>query len=73
MFLLPLQDLPPGTSQLPTGRYASVAARILMKLLYAARMARPDLLRPIIALACYTHAWAAVRDKALLRLLSYVG
>ena len=43
-----------------------------MKLLYAARTARPDLLRPIIALACYMHAWTVVHDKALLRLLSYV-
>ena len=70
-----LDPLSPADVQipvLPAGRYATVAARILMKLLYSARMARPELLRPIIALACYMHAWTVVHDKALLRLLSYV-
>ena len=54
------------------GRYASVAPRVLMKILYAARLARADLLRPVIALASHLQAWLAEHDKSLLRLLSYV-
>ena len=34
------------------GRLASVAARIVMKVFYGARLCRPDLLRAITFLAC---------------------
>ena len=57
----PSDQKPPA---LPDGRYASIAARILMTLLSAARMARPDVLRPIIALARHMHAWTVAHDKA---------
>ena len=54
------------------GRYAQVAPRVLMKILYAARLARPDLLRPVISMASHLQKWTVEHDKCLLRLLSYI-
>ena len=48
------------------------AARVLMKLLYAARMARFDLLKAINDLACFITDWDLVCDKKLYRLMCYV-
>ena len=44
-----------------------------MKLLYAARMARWDLLRPICALASCVSTWTIWCDKMLHRLVCYVN
>jgi hypothetical protein len=49
------------------------AARVLMKLLYAARMARFDLLKPINDLACYIMDWDTSCDRRLRRLMCYVS
>ena len=42
-----------GASAKPRGVLADKAARVLMKLLYAARLARFDLLKAVCHLACY--------------------
>ena len=43
-----------------------------MKLMYAARMARPDLLRTISYLARYLTKWDSACDKRLSKLMAYV-
>ncbi len=48
------------------------AARVLMKLLYAARMARFDLQKAINDLACRITDWDDICDKRLYRLVGYV-
>ena len=48
------------------------AARVSMKLMYAARMARPDLLRSIAYLARYLTKWDDSCDKRLSKLMAYV-
>ena len=47
------------------GRLAPVAARILMKILYGARCARPDLLRAVSHLACFFTRWTHQCDRRL--------
>ena len=54
------------------GILSPIAARILMKTLYGARMARFDLLRPICHLACYVTKWTVECDRKLHRLMCYV-
>jgi hypothetical protein len=61
----------------PDGAFASrgtlhgKAASILMKLLYIARLARPDLLRAIIVLAADICRWSRAHDVALRRVIEY--
>ena len=52
---------------------APIAARVLMKILFAARMARFDLLRAIQGLAARVTKWSADCDKALHRLVCYIN
>ena len=54
------------------GRLASVASKILMQVLYAARFARSDLIRCINGLACNVTRWTAQQDAELNDLMSYV-
>ena len=54
------------------GRLGDKAASVLMKILYAARMVRFDLLKAIQALACRIHRWTSWCDKALCRLVCYL-
>ena len=54
------------------GVLAKMAASILMKCLYAARMARFDLLRPIQGLAKYLTKWGKRQDEELHQLMSYI-
>ena len=56
-----------GTAQLQP-----IAARILMKVLYAARMCRFDLLRAVCALAQRVTKWDGECDRKLHRLMAYV-
>ena len=44
-----------------------------MKLLWAARLARPDLLRPVTYLATFVTKWTIKQDKMLHRLMCYVS
>jgi hypothetical protein len=57
---------------LEEGKYKSVAAKILMKILYAARVARFDLLRAVSNLACCVAKWDASCDRTPHRLVCYI-
>jgi hypothetical protein len=54
------------------GELAPVACKILMKLLWLARLSRPDLIKPIGDLARDVQKWSINNDKALHRLVCYV-
>jgi hypothetical protein len=54
------------------GELQPIAARVLMKVLYGARMARYDLLRPCCFLATKITKWTRSCDKALHRLMCYL-
>ena len=55
------------------GQLQGIAAKVLMKILYAARMARTDLLRAVCHLACYITRWDSVCDRRLHRLVAYIA
>ena len=54
------------------GELADNASKVLMKALWVARLARPDLLRPITALARHVQSWTKNCDKQLYRLICYM-
>ena len=54
------------------GALAPIAARVLMKILFAARMARYDLLRAVQGLAARVTKWSTDCDRALHRLMCYI-
>ena len=54
------------------GRLQPIAASVLMKVLYGARMARYDLLRPTCRLACHVANWTEDCDRRLHRLMCYI-
>ena len=54
------------------GVLAPIAARVLMKILFAARIARYDLLRAVQGLAARVTKWSTDCDKALYRLICYI-
>jgi len=54
------------------GVLASSAAKILMKILYGARIARWDLLRVVSLLATKISCWTAACDRWLYRLMCYI-
>ena len=54
------------------GALAPFAARVLMKILFAARVARYDLLRAVQGLAARVTKWSTACDKALHRLICYI-
>ena len=56
----------------PKGRLQTIAAKVLMKILFAARMARYDLLRATQSLASRVSKWSTECDGALHRLVSYI-
>ncbi len=55
------------------GQLADAACSVLMKILYAARMARFDLLRPVQGLAKSFTKWKKRRDDELYRLVCYIN
>ena len=55
------------------GELQAAAASILMKILYAARMARFDLLRATCRLACYITKWTPPCDRQLHLLICYIN
>ena len=57
--------LPPA----PSGMLQPIAAKVLMKTLYGARMARYDLLRAVCTLAACVTKWTEQRDIELFRLM----
>ncbi len=54
------------------GQLADSASSVLMKVLYAARMARVDLLRPVQGLAKHFTKWKKRHDQELYRLVCYI-
>ncbi len=54
------------------GELQPIAARVLMKILYGARMARYDFLRAVNSLACNVARWTVACDRQLRRLMRYV-
>ena len=54
------------------GKLADNAAKVLMTFMYASRIARPDTLRAVTALASEITRWTTLCDKKLHRLVSYV-
>ena len=67
----------PGPEENPQdadrGRLHIVALSILMQILYSARLARHDLLRPTLRLASLTTKWDSDCDKKLHRLMRYIN
>eukprot|EP00975_Prorocentrum_lima_P060700 12735673-Prorocentrum_lima.AAC.1 len=57
----------------PSGRLQPIAARVLMKILYGARMARYDLLRVVSYLASTVTKWTLSCDQDLHRLIAYIN
>ena len=55
------------------GELAPNACKILMKALWLARLARPDIIKPINDLATKVQAWTKSEDKKLLRLIQYIN
>ena len=64
------EDFDPKADGVP-GIYASSASSHLMKLLYAARVCRPDLTVGITRLAAKVTSWNVSHDRALKRLMQY--
>ena len=54
------------------GMLAHIASAVLMKILYAARMGRFDLLRPVTALGSRITTWTKLCDVRLHRLMCYI-
>ena len=61
-----------STGEEDKGVLSDVACAVLMKILYAARLARWDLLRAIGILASRVTKWSRACDKALHKLVCYV-
>ena len=56
-----------------TGRLHSIASSMLMRILYAGRMARFDLLRAVNSLACVVAFWNDDADRRLHQLICYIN
>ena len=54
------------------GRLQPIASKVLMKIIVAARLARPDLLGATQSLAPRVTKWSVENDIALHRLISYI-
>ena len=64
----------PGAEEDTTSsRLAPYAAKVLMKILYAARYARFDLLRAVCVLAQHVSKWTRECDAKLYRLICYIN
>ena len=67
-----LSPADPPVNQPVSGELQSCAAKILMSVLYAARMARYDLLRAVGGLASMITKWTVECDKKLNHLMCYI-
>ena len=56
-----------------TGRLSNIACKVLMKIMYIARFARPDLLRAVGALSTMITKWDCLCDRKLLRIIKYIN
>ena len=69
-------DPPAGcepTTPTPNKQTHIVGAKILMKIMYGARFARPDLLRAVCVLARRLTQWDTECDKRVHRLICYIN
>ena len=57
----------------PSGVLQPIAAKILMKILYGARMARYDLLNAVCKTAACVTKWTEQQDMDLFRLICYIN
>ena len=55
------------------GVLGDAASAVLMKILYAARMGRFDLIRPVTQLAAHVSKWTDICDQKLYRLVCYIN
>ena len=62
----------PETPEQSGGVLQSIAASILMKVRYAARMARFDLLFAVNRLSCYITKWDSLCDKRFHKIMCYI-
>ena len=62
-----------GEAENAGGKRGPIASRVLMKVLYGARMCRFDLLRCVCKLATRITKWSPADDRALHRLMAYVN
>ena len=51
------------------GKLSKIACKVLMKIMYIARFARPDLLRAVGALTTMITKWTPLCDKKLFRII----
>ena len=56
----------------PTGQLQPIASKVIMKVLYGARMARYDLLHACQALACKVIKWSTTCDRRLHRMMACI-
>ena len=59
-------------TEVPKGKLAPIAAKVLMKIMYCARMGRIDLLRAIGRLAQQITRWTELCDQKLHRIIQYM-
>ena len=62
---------PVGPDEEEAGALQPIAAKYLMKLLYGARMARPDMCSAITRLASFVSRWRQSHDAMLCKLMAY--
>ena len=55
------------------GELGDAASSVLMKVLWAARLARPDLSRPVGKMASHVQKWSRNDDRRLKRLIEYMN
>jgi hypothetical protein len=73
---VPSVTAPPGASTdgpTPTGKLSTIAVKVLMKIMYIARFARPDLLRAVGVLTTMITKWDALCDRKLFRIIRYIN
>ena len=60
-------------AEIAGGRLQPIAAKVLMNILYAARMARFDLLKAVCHLACHITRWTSQCDRRIHRIICYIN
>ena len=63
----------PASDDESRGQLADSAARILMKVLWLARLSRPDLLVAVSMLASHVCCWSTNDDRRVARLIGYIS
>ena len=63
----------PASDDESRGQVADSAARILMKVLWLARLSRPDLLVAVSMLASHVCCWSTNDDRRVARLIGYIS